>query len=71
MLTGPRDTMGDDFELLKTTRWERVGDEAGSFRGGLRSPSDRLVEEWNCQTCCEDFVFQHCSHAAEVRFLKL
>lgn len=69
MSTGPKDTMGDDFELLKT-RLERVGDEAGSFCG-VRSPSDRLVEEWKCQTCCEDFVFQHCSHAAEVRFLKL
>lgn len=71
MSTGPKDTMGDDFELLKT-RLERVGDEAGSFCGGLRSPSDRLVEEWKCQTCCEDLVFfQHGSHAPEVRFLKL
>lgn len=57
MSTGPKDTMGDDFELLKKTRLERVGDEAGSFCGGLRSPSDRLVEEWKCQTRCEVFVF--------------
>lgn len=57
MLTGPRDNMGGDFELLKKTRWERVGDEAGSFCGGLESPSDLLVEEWKCQNYCEVFVF--------------
>lgn len=57
MLTGPKDTVGDDFELSKKTRLERVGDEARSFCGGLRSPLDRLMEEWKCQTCCEDFVF--------------
>lgn len=44
MLTGFRDTMGDDFELLKKTRWERVGDEAGSLCGGLRRPSRGGVE---------------------------
>lgn len=67
MLTGPKDTMGDDFERLKKARLERVGDEAGSFCSGFRMSSDRLVEEWKCQI----IVFQHCSHAAEVRFLKL
>lgn len=58
MSTGPKDTMGDDFELLKKTRWERVGDEAGSFCSGFRMSSDRLMEEWKCQTSsCEDLVF--------------
>lgn len=55
--TGPKDTMGDDFELLKKTRLERVGDEAGSFCSGFRMSSDRLVEEWKCQNYCEVFVF--------------
>lgn len=57
MSTGPKDTMGDDFELLKKTRLERVSDEAGSFCGGLQSPLDRLVEEWKCRLVARILFF--------------